>query len=131
MPEDKDGLGHKKVITIIIILIFNFFNFMEQVFTDQNFDQEVLKSDKPVLVDFWAPWCGPCQAMGPIIEELAKELDGKVKVGKLNVDENSKTAQDFSIMSIPALKIFKAGKVVQEFVGMQAKEVLKSALEKL
>ncbi|MEI7425575.1 MAG: thioredoxin [Candidatus Moraniibacteriota bacterium] len=104
---------------------------MEQIFTDQNFDQEVLKSDKPVLVDFWAPWCGPCQAMGPIIEELAKELDGKVKVGKLNVDENSKTAQDFSIMSIPALKIFKAGKVVQEFVGMQAKEVLKSALEKL
>jgi len=131
MPEDKDDSAHKKVITIIIILIFNFFNFMEQVFTDQNFDQEVLKSDKPVLVDFWAPWCGPCQAMGPIIEELAKELDGKVKVGKLNVDENSKTAQDFSIMSIPALKIFKAGKVVQEFVGMQAKEVLKSALEKL
>jgi thioredoxin 1 len=130
MPEDKDDSAHKKVITINF-LIFIFFNFMEQVFTDQNFDQEVLKSDKPVLVDFWAPWCGPCQAMGPIIEELAKELDGKVKVGKLNVDENSKTAQDFSIMSIPALKIFKAGKVVQEFVGMQAKEVLKSALEKL
>ena len=99
------------------------------IFTDQNFDQEVLKSDKPVLVDFWAPWCGPCQAMGPVIEELAKEMEGKAVVGKINVDENSKTAQDFGIMSIPALKIFKGGKVVQEFVGMQAKEVLKSALE--
>jgi len=103
---------------------------MEQVFTDQNFDQEVLKNEGVVLVDFWAPWCGPCLAMGPVIEELAKELDGKIKVGKINVDENSKTAQDFAIMSIPALKIFKGGKVVQEFVGMQAKEVLKEALEK-
>jgi len=103
---------------------------MELVLTDQNFDQEVLKSDKVVLVDFWAPWCGPCIAMGPIIEELAKEFDGKAKVGKINVDENSKTAQDFAIMSIPALKIFKGGKVIQEFVGMQAKETLKSALEK-
>ncbi|MFZ2226773.1 MAG: thioredoxin [Candidatus Moraniibacteriota bacterium] len=103
---------------------------MEQVFTDQNFDAEVLKSDKPVLVDFWAPWCGPCQAMGPVIEELAKEFEGKAVVGKLNVDENSKTAQEYAIMSIPALKIFKGGKVVQEFVGMQAKETLKEALEK-
>jgi thioredoxin 1 len=103
---------------------------MELVLTDQNFEAEVLKSDKPVLVDFWAPWCGPCLAMGPIIEELAKEFDGKAKVGKINVDENSKTAQEFSIMSIPALKIFKGGKVVQEFVGMQAKETLKEALEK-
>lgn len=103
---------------------------MELVLTDQNFEAEVLKSDKPVLVDFWAPWCGPCLAMGPIIEELAKEFDGKAKVGKINVDENSKTAQEFSIMSIPALKIFKGGKVVKEFVGMQAKETLKEALEK-
>jgi thioredoxin 1 len=104
---------------------------MEQVFTDQNFETDVLKSDVPVLVDFWAPWCGPCQAMGPIISELAKEFSGKAKVGKLNVDENSKIAGDFSIMSIPALKIFKGGKVVKEFVGMQAKETLKSALENL
>ena len=100
------------------------------IFTDQNFDQEVLKNDKPVLVDFWAPWCGPCQAMGPVIEELAKEVSEKAKVGKINVDENSKTAQDFGIMSIPALKIFKNGKVIKEFVGMQAKETLKEALEK-
>jgi thioredoxin 1 len=103
---------------------------MELVLTDQNFEAEVIKSDKVVLVDFWAPWCGPCLAMGPIIEELAKEFEGKAKVGKINVDENSKMAQDFAIMSIPALKIFKGGKVVQEFVGMQAKEVLKEALEK-
>ncbi len=98
--------------------------------TDQNFEEEVLKSDEVVLVDFWAPWCGPCLAMGPIIEELAKEFSGTAKVGKINVDENSKTAQNFAIMSIPALKIFKGGKVVQEFVGMQAKETLKDALEK-
>lgn len=103
---------------------------MELVLTDQNFDQEVIESDKAVLVDFWAPWCGPCQAMGPIIEELAKEFEGKAKVGKINVDENSKTAQDFAVMSIPALKIFKSGKVVREFVGMQARETLKEALEK-
>ncbi len=100
-------------------------------FTDQNFDQEVLKNDKLVLVDFWAPWCGPCQMMGPIIEELAKEMVNEVKVGKLNVDENSKTAEEFSIMSIPALKIFKNGKVVKDFIGVQAKETLKDALKSL
>ncbi|MFA6382955.1 MAG: thioredoxin [Parcubacteria group bacterium] len=103
---------------------------MEIIFTDQNFDQEVIKSDKPVLVDFWAPWCGPCQMMGPIIEELSKDMEGKAKVGKLNVDEHSETAQKFGIMSIPALKIFKDGRVVKEFVGVQNKDVLKEALEK-
>jgi len=104
---------------------------MEMVFTDQNFDQEVLKSDKPVLVDFWAPWCGPCQMMGPIIEDLAKQMEGKAKVGKLNVDENSQTAQKFGIMSIPALKIFKGGQVVKEFVGVQSADVLKEELNKI
>ncbi len=104
---------------------------MAMEFTDQNFDQEVLKNDKLVLVDFWAPWCGPCQMMGPIIEELAKEMVNEVKVGKLNVDENSKTAEEFSIMSIPALKIFKNGKVVKDFIGVQAKETLKDALKSL
>ena len=99
-------------------------------FTDQNFDQEVLKSDKPVLVDFWAPWCGPCQAMGPIIEELANEYEGKVKVGKINVDENAQTAEKYENMSIPSLKIFKGGQVIEELVGMQAKENLKSALDR-
>ncbi|HEX7586538.1 MAG TPA: thioredoxin [Patescibacteria group bacterium] len=104
---------------------------MEKEFTDQNFDTEVLKSDKPVLVDFWAPWCGPCQAMGPIIEELSKEIADKAKVGKLNVDENSATASQYGIMSIPSIKIFKGGKVVNEFVGVQAKETLKKELEGL
>lgn len=97
-------------------------------FTDQNFGQEVLQSDKPVLVDFWAPWCGPCQAMGPIIDELATEMEGKAKVGKLNVDENSEAASKYGIMSIPAIKIFKGGKVVKEFVGVQNKDVLKKEL---
>jgi thioredoxin 1 len=103
---------------------------MAKIFTDQNFDQEVIKNDKPVLVDFWAPWCGPCQAMGPVIEELAKDFEGKAEVGKLNVDENSVKAQEFGIMSIPSLKIFKGGKIVKEFTGMQAKETLEEELKK-
>lgn len=100
-------------------------------FTDQNFEQEVIKSDKPVLVDFWAPWCGPCQMMGPIIDELAKEMESIAKVGKLNVDENNSTAAAYGIMSIPALKIFKDGKIVKEFVGVQAKDNLAAALNEL
>lgn len=104
---------------------------MEFEFTDQNFDQEVLRSDVPVLVDFWAPWCGPCQMMGPIIEELAKVFEGKAKVGKLNVDECGETSSKFGIMSIPALKIFKGGEVVKEFVGVQNAELLKKELEEL
>lgn len=103
---------------------------MEVIFTDQNFEQEVLKSSMPVLVDFWAPWCGPCQVMGPIIEDLAKETGDKFKIGKINVDEHQETASKFGIMSIPALKIFKGGQVVKEFVGVQSKDALKEALEK-
>jgi thioredoxin 1 len=101
---------------------------MAKVFTDQNFEQEVLNSQKPVLVDFWAPWCGPCQMMGPIIEELAEELEGKVVVGKLNVDENPQMAQKYGIMGIPTLLVFKNGQVVEQFVGVQPKEVLKTSL---
>ncbi len=100
-------------------------------FTDQNFDQEVIKANVPVLVDFWAPWCGPCQMMGPIIKELAEQMGEKAKVGKLNVDENGSIASQYGIMSIPALKIFKGGKVVKEYVGVQALENLKKALEEL
>jgi len=100
-------------------------------FTDQNFEQEVIKSDVPVLVDFWAPWCGPCQMMGPIVEELAKEMGDKAKVGKLNVDENGEISSKFGIMSIPAIKIFKGGVVVKEFVGVQSAENLKKELETL
>jgi thioredoxin 1 len=104
---------------------------MEVVFTEQNFEAEVLKSEKPTLVDFWAPWCGPCQVMGPIVEELAKEMGDKAKVGKLNVDENSEIAQKFSVMSIPTIIIFKGGKVIKQFVGVQSKETLKEELSKI
>jgi len=104
---------------------------MAMQFTDQNFEQEVLKSDKSVLVDFWAVWCGPCQMMGPIVEELAEEVKDKYKVGKMNVDENRETAAKFGIMSIPTLIIFKNGEVVKQLVGVQAKENLKEELEKV
>ena len=99
--------------------------------TDATFDATVLKSAKPVLVDFWAVWCGPCQMQGPIIEEVAKELDGKAVVGKVNVDENSASAQKFNVMSIPTLMIFKDGTVVKQFTGVQSKETLVSELNKL
>ena len=99
--------------------------------TDDNFESEVLKSDKPVLVDFWAVWCGPCQMQGPIVEEVAKTLAGKAKVGKMNVDENPQVAQKFGIMSIPTLMIFKGGSVVKQFIGVQSKETLLGELNKL
>lgn len=100
-------------------------------FTDQNFEQEVLKSAKPVLVDFWAAWCGPCQMMGPVVDELAKESEEKFKIGKVNVDENRETAAKYGIMSIPTLIIFKNGKVAKQLVGVQSKENLKEELEKI
>ncbi|MDD2766243.1 MAG: thioredoxin [Candidatus Moranbacteria bacterium] len=103
---------------------------MAMQFTDANFEAEVLKSDKITLVDFWAPWCGPCQLMGPVIDELAGEMT-TAKIGKVNVDENPKTAGAYGIMSIPTIKVFKAGQVVKEFVGVQAKDKLKGELESL
>jgi len=104
---------------------------MPQTFTDQNFNQEVEKFDGVVLVDFWAPWCGPCRMQGPIIEELAKAMkdNDKVRIGKLNVDENQETAGKFQIMSIPSLKIFKGGNVVIDMVGVQSKESLESKIK--
>ena len=97
---------------------------MEIKLTDQNFEEEVEKSKLPVLVDFWAVWCGPCQMMGPIIEELAKKFEGKMKIGKLNVDENPETAQKYEILGIPSLKFFKNGEIVDEVTGLQPKEVI-------
>ncbi|MEK7211185.1 MAG: thioredoxin [Patescibacteria group bacterium] len=101
-------------------------------FTDANFDKEVLKSNIPVLIDFWAPWCGPCRLQGPIVEELEKEYaDQPIKIGKLNVDENSEAAQKYGVMSIPTLIIFIGGKAMEQMVGVQSKDVLKSKLDAL
>ena len=99
-------------------------------FNENNFKEEVLNSDKPVLVDFWAVWCGPCKWLGPTIDELHKELEGKVKVGKVNVDENQNLAAQFGVMSIPTVIIMKGGKVVEQFIGMQPKGVYIDALNK-
>ncbi|GIW62098.1 MAG: thioredoxin [Patescibacteria group bacterium] len=101
----------------------------ENVFTDQNFQNEVISSEIPVLVDFWAPWCAPCRIIAPIIEELANEYAGKLKVGKLNVDENQQTAAKYNIMSIPTLLFFKGGQPVDSIVGAQSKEVIKQKIE--
>lgn len=92
--------------------------------TDENFEAEVLKSDTPVVVDFWAPWCGPCRVLGPVIEELADDFKGQVKVGKLNVDDSPKTAQQFSIRSIPTVLFINDGKVVDGVVGALPKPAL-------
>lgn len=100
-------------------------------FTDANFQSEVLDSDQPVLVDFWATWCGPCRALTPTIEELAKQYDGTVKVGKMNIEENQQTPSNFSIGSIPAVLLFKDGKVVETLVGIQTKERYESALQQV
>lgn len=98
-------------------------------FLDQDFEQEVLKSSSPVVVDFWAPWCGPCRIVNPTIEELAKEYAGKIKVGKLNVDENQMTAGTYNVMSIPTVMVFKNGQPVASIVGAQSKEAYKKAID--
>lgn len=94
-----------------------------------NFDATVLQAGKPVLVDFWAPWCGPCKVMSPIVEELAGEMEG-VTIAKVNVDENQELAQQFNVLSIPTFLVFKGGQVVEQFSGSMSKEVLKEKLEK-
>ncbi|KPL01610.1 MAG: thioredoxin [candidate division Zixibacteria bacterium SM23_73_2] len=98
---------------------------------DANFENEVLKADKPVVVDFWAPWCSPCKMVSPVVEELAADYAEKLKVGKLNVDENSKTASQFGIMSIPSILFFKEGKLVDQVIGAVPKSTLKERVDKI
>lgn len=104
---------------------------MELVITDQNFQQEVLNSEKPVLVDFWAPWCGPCKMVSPAVTELADELKEHLTVGKLNVDENPQTTSRYQIFSIPSLKVFKGGQIIGEVVGAAPKAVIEQKIKSI
>lgn len=104
---------------------------MEITITDANFEQEVLKSDKPVLVDFWAEWCGPCKMVSPAVSQIAEEMKDHLKVGKLNVDENPKSTQNYQVFSIPSLKVFKDGKILGEMVGAMPKAAIEQKLKNI
>jgi thioredoxin 1 len=101
----------------------------ELTLTNENFEASVLQADRPVIVDFWAPWCGPCKVMSPIVEQLASELEGVI-VGKVNVDEHSQVAQKYNILSIPTFIIFKGGQAVEQFSGSMSREQLRAKIEK-
>ena len=98
--------------------------------SDADFEQEILKSDIPAMVDFWAAWCGPCRAIAPVVEEIARDYQGKVKVAKMNVDENAKTPSKYGIRAIPTLIIFKGGQVVEQITGAVSRSIIENALKK-
>jgi thioredoxin 1 len=104
---------------------------MEVTLTDTNFETEVLKSEKPFLVDFWAEWCGPCKMVSPAVTQLAEELKDHLRVGKLNVDENPQTTQAYQIFSIPSLKVYKGGKIIGEIIGAAPKPVIEQKLKSI
>ncbi|WP_434310376.1 thioredoxin [Hominifimenecus sp. rT4P-3] len=104
---------------------------MTKVFTDGNFEEEVLKSDKPVLVDFYADWCGPCKMMAPVLETLSNQYEGKIVIGKLNVDENSETASRYQVRSIPYMVLFQNGQVVDSLLGLTPAESVEAVLKKV
>ncbi len=101
------------------------------VITDDSFEQEVLQSEQPVLVDFWAEWCGPCKALAPLIEELATEYDGKVKVGKVDTDANREVSVRFSVSAIPTVILFHKGEIVEKFIGLRGKKDYQTVLNKV
>lgn len=103
----------------------------EVEFTESNFNSEVIEAEVPVLVDFWAPWCGPCKMVAPIVEELAGEYSGRMKVGKLNTDDNQQVAAQYGVMSIPTIMIFRNGEVVERIIGAQPKEQLTGKIDAL
>lgn len=102
---------------------------MEYKFTKDNFDKEVLKSDVPVLVDMFATWCGPCQMMGPVVEELAQDYDGSAKIGKLDIDQDSEIAAQYSVMSVPTFLVFKDGEVKGKLIGAVSKDELQRLID--
>lgn len=116
--ETENHLNHKQKFTIMAL-----------EFTDANFQAEVLESDQLSVIDFWAEWCGPCRAIGPVIEELSKEYEGKVKIGKVNVDVNPQTSMNYGITSIPAILFVKGGKIVDKQIGAVPKSVLDKKIQ--